>query len=108
MKASGTTVPTYPTNKVVGIIDDPNDVKAALLDLKAAGVSADEIEVQTGEEGAHRIDVTGEDHGPLARFVRTVQKVLGHYEPVHVRRREQEFLGGHYGIGVTAKKPEER
>ena len=98
----------YPTNKVVGIIDDPNDAKAALLDLKAAGFTADEIEVLTGEEGAHRIDVTGEDHGPLARFVRSVQKVLGHYEPVHVRRHEQEFLAGHYGIGVTAKKPEAR
>ncbi len=49
----------YPTNKVVGIIDDPADAKAALRDLRAAGFTADEIEVLTGEEGAHRIDPTG-------------------------------------------------
>jgi len=42
----------YPTNKVVGIIDDPNDGKAALRDLRAAGFTADEIEVLTGKAGA--------------------------------------------------------
>ena len=98
----------YPTNKVVGIIDDPGDAKAALRDLRAAGFTADELEVLTGEEGARRIDVTGEEHGPLARFVRSFQKLLGDYEPVHVRRHEREFLAGHYGIGVTAKEPEAR
>ena len=98
----------YPTNKVVGIIDDPGDAKAALRDLRAAGFTADELEVLTGEEGAHRIDVTGEEHGPLARFVRSFQKLLGDYEPAHVRRHEREFLAGHYGIGVTAKDGEAR
>jgi hypothetical protein len=98
----------YPTNKVVGIIDDPSDAKAALRDLRVAGFTADEIEVLTGEEGAHRIDVTGEEHGALARFVRSYQKLLGDYEPAHVRRHEQELLAGHFGIGVTAKEPEAR
>jgi hypothetical protein len=99
---------SYPTNKVVGIIDDPDDAKAALRDLRAAGFTADEIEVLTGEEGAHRIDVTGEGHGLLARIVRSVQKLVGNYESVHVRRHEQELLAGHYGIGVTAKEQEAR
>ncbi|MDQ3802550.1 MAG: hypothetical protein M3416_01670 [Acidobacteriota bacterium] len=98
----------YPTNKVVGIVDDPGDAKAALRDLRAAGFTVDEIEVLTGEEGAHRIDMTGEGHGPLARGVRALQKLLGDYEPAHVRRHEQEFLAGHYGIGVTAKDQEAR
>ena len=30
------------------------------------------------------------------------------YEPVHIRRHEQEMLAGHYGIGVTAREPEAR
>jgi hypothetical protein len=34
-----------PTNKIVGIIDDPSSAKAALRDLRAAGFTADEIEV---------------------------------------------------------------
>ena len=97
----------YPINKVVGIIDDPADAKAALRDLRAAGFTADDIEILTGEEGAHRIDPSGEEHGGLARSIRSVQK-LGNYESEHARRHEQEMLAGHCGIGVTAKEPEAR
>ena len=97
----------YPTNKVIGIIDDPGDCKAALKDLKAAGFTPEEIEVLSGEEGAHRLDPTGEDHGPLARFARWIQKA-GDMEAEHVIRHEQEVLAGHFGIGVSAKEPEAR
>lgn len=97
----------YPTNKVVGIIDDPSDCKAALHDLRQAGFKADEIEVLSGEEGAHRIDPTGEEHGALGRFVRWLDKA-GDMEPEHVKRHEQEMLAGHFGIGVSAKEPEAR
>jgi hypothetical protein len=97
----------HPTNKVVGIIDDPRDAQAAVRDLKASGFTADEIDVLTGEQGAHRIDPTGREHGTLARIVRSIQKV-GNYESEHVRRHEQELLAGHFGIGVTAKQQEDR
>jgi hypothetical protein len=98
---------SYPSNKVVGFIDDPNDAQAALRDLKEAGFKTDEIEVLTGEEGARRIDVTGREHGPLARIVRSIQK-LGDYESEHVKRHEQELLAGHFGIGVTAEEGRDR
>lgn len=98
---------SYPTNKVVGFINDPSDAQAAVRDLHAAGFTADEIEVLTGEEGAHRIDVTGREHGILARIVRSIQKI-GDYESEHVRRHEQELLAGHFGIGVTAKREKDR
>jgi len=97
----------YPTNKVVGIIDDPDDAEAAVSDLEAAGFTADEIEILTGQEGAHRIDSTGRKHGLLPRIVRTIQK-LGNYELDHIRRHEQELLAGHFGIGVTAKEEDHR
>ena len=96
----------YPTNKVVGFIDDPGDAQAALSDLKAAGFTADEIEVLTGEEGAQRIDVNGGEHGVLAHIVRSILKTLGEYEIPHAKRHEQELLAGHFGIGVTAKQEE--
>ena len=97
----------YPTNKVIGIIDDPNDCKAALKDLKDAGFTANEIEVLSGEEDARRLDPTGEQHGPLARFVRWIEKA-GDMEIEHVTRHEQEVQAGHFGIGVQAKEPEAR
>lgn len=99
----------YPTNKVIGIIDDPNDCKAALHDLRATGFRAGEIEVLTGEEGAHRIDVTGKEHGTLARLVRSIQRLgLGDLEPKHIRRYEQAMLAGQFCIGVSVKKEEAR
>ena len=106
-KHKGSDFILYPTNKVIGIIDDPDDCKAALKDLKAAGFTADEIEVVSGEEGAHRLDPTGAEHGPLARFARWIEKA-GDLEPKHVSRHEQEVLEGHFGIGVSAKEPEAR
>src|SRR5262245_24496346 len=70
----------YPTNKVIGIIDDVDDAQAALRDLKAAGFTAKQVQVLTGQEGAHRLDVKGDEHGPLARIVRSTQRLLGDYE----------------------------
>ena len=58
-------------------------------------------------EGAHRIDPTGEEHGVLGRFVRWLDKA-GDMEPKHLKRHEQEMLAGHCGIGVSAKEPEAR
>jgi CheY-like chemotaxis protein len=98
----------YPTNKVVGFIDDPGDAQAALSDLRAAGFTADEIEVLVGEEGAQRIDVDGGEHGVLAHMVRSILKALGDYEIPHAKRHEQELLAGHFGIGVTAKQEDRR
>jgi len=93
----------YPTNKVVGIIDDPSDASAALDELEAAGFPPEDVDVLTGEEGVHRIDVTGEQHGLLARIVRILDKA-GDMEPEHLKRHEDEMRAGHFGIGVTAKE----
>ena len=98
---------SYPTDKVIGFVNDPSDAQAAVRDLEAAGFTADEIEVLTGEEGAHRIDVTGRKHRMRARIVRSIQK-LGNYESEHLKRHEEELLAGHFGIGVTAKQQKDR
>jgi len=98
----------YPTNRVVGIIDDTGEAQAALRDLKAAGFTADHVRVLTGEEGAHRLDVKGDEHGPLAHIVRSTQTLLGDYEIKDLTRYEQALLAGHFGIGVTARYKEDR
>ncbi len=96
-----------PTDKVVGIIADPDDAKAALDDLRAAGFTSGEIEVLMDEEGAQRIDVTGVGHEASVHIVRSTQKLPTYYDaPVIVSRVEQELVAGHYCIGVVAKEPE--
>jgi hypothetical protein len=98
-----------PTNKVVGIIDDPSDAKAALRDLRAAGFTAEEVELLTDEEGAQRIDLTGEGRKVLVHIIRSTQQPQDYYDaPRIVRQIEQELKAGHYGIGVEAKETEAR
>lgn len=69
-----------PTNKVIGLIDDAGDAKAALRDLRAAGFTADEIEALTSEEGAQRIDATGEEREVLVHIIRSTQKPQDYYD----------------------------
>lgn len=98
----------YPTNKVVGIIDDVNNAKAAVRDLQKAGFSATQIRVLTGKEGARRINARGDQHGIWARMLRSTQKILGDYEIPHATRHEREMLAGHFGIGVTIRDKHDR
>jgi hypothetical protein len=63
---------------------------------------------ETREEGAHRIDVKGDEHRPLAHIVRSTQKLLGDYKIEHAARHEHEVLAGHFGIGVVARDEEDR
>jgi hypothetical protein len=98
----------YPTNRVVGIINDVRDAKAAVRDLQKAGFSETQIRVLTGKEGARRINARGDKHGAWARMLRSIQKVLGDYEIPHATRHEKEMLAGHFGIGVTASDKDDR
>ena len=84
------------------------DAQATLRDLKTAGLTAAQIRVLTGEEGAHRIDVEGDEHGPLAHIVRSTQKLLGDDEIQDAARYEKDLLADHFGIGVVANDEEDR
>ena len=97
-----------PTNKIIGIIDDPTATKTAVRDLRAAGFAADEIEVVMGKEGAQQVDLTGEDHEASIHIVST-QKPPAYYDaPVIIKKVEEEMLAGHYLVGVSAKETEAR
>lgn len=65
----------YPTEKVVGVLDDAGAVDGLRRALDGAG--ATEIEVLAGESGEEQLDPKGEEHGAMASAIRTVQKVLG-------------------------------
>ena len=91
----------YPTNKVVGMVSTPEELHAAILELNKAGFGEDAISVLCGEEGADRLDLTGKNHGPLARLYRFTQKAL-HLEYKEFREYSQDLLSGHFLIGVKA------
>lgn len=98
-----------PTNKVIGIIDDASDAKAALLDLRAVGFTAEALELLTGEEGAQRIDLSDEEREVSVHIIGLTQKPQAYYDaPGLVTQIEQELKAGHYGIGVGTTDSEAR
>lgn len=65
----------YPTEKVVGVLDDADAVGELRRALAEAGAS--DVEVLSGRSGERQLDPKGEEHGALGKAVRTVQKALG-------------------------------
>src|SRR6185503_17111799 len=92
-----------PTNKVIGIIDDAGDAQAALRDLRVAGFRVEQVEVLMNEEGAQRIQLTGEEREVSVHIIGASQKPQMYYDaPGLVTQIEQELKAGHYGIGIAA------
>ena len=98
-----------PTNKVVGSIDAAGDAKDAMRDLTAAGFVTSEVELLTDQEGAARIDMSGDEAMAHVHIFDSTQKVPAFYDsPVIVRRVEEELRASHYLIGVVASDGEAR
>ena len=66
----------YPTNRLLAVLDDPAEAAAALADLKSAGFNDRDLEILRGEEGADRMDGTGEVSGWLGRLRRAFDFTL--------------------------------
>jgi|tagenome__1003787_1003787.scaffolds.fasta_scaffold19380676_1 hypothetical protein len=63
----------YPMHRMVAVLDDAADVRAALDGLMGLGVESSDVVVLTGEEGVARLDPSGEGHGLLGRLLRVLQ-----------------------------------
>jgi len=90
---------TYPTNKVVAIVDTPEQLRSAIAELNQAGFGEDKIDVLCGQSGADRLDVTGEHHGFLARLYRFMEK-FGDMESENLRDYQHELRGGRFLLAV--------
>ena len=99
----------YPTNRVVGTIDDARSTRAAIEALSQAGFASADIDVLHGEEDLHRLDPTGTEHGFLARFQRTLIRVGAPVEEYkHLRRHVDDVRAGRFVILVLAKERAQR
>jgi hypothetical protein len=66
----------YPTDQVVGVLDDPDRLDQLLSDLRDAGAGEDRITVLRGGDEADLAPDPSEG-GAVTKVVRTAQKVLG-------------------------------
>jgi uncharacterized protein (TIGR02246 family) len=99
----------YPTNRVVGTVADAKDARAAINALLLAGFDRQDIDILHGEAGLHRLDPTGEEHGFLAQFQRTLIRIGGPAEESkHLRHHVEDVRAGRFVIMVLAKERDQR
>jgi hypothetical protein len=63
---------TYPTSRLLGVIDRPEDAPSA-VQLLLAHRAADTVDILAGEDGRERLGRLGPRPGPLSRVVRAFQ-----------------------------------
>jgi hypothetical protein len=90
----------YPTDKVVGVVESRDRLQAIRTRMGDVGVGSDRIEVLCGEAGSERLDAGGDEGGPLASAIRTVQKALGE-EATRLEKLNDAVDAGHYVVQVA-------
>jgi uncharacterized protein (TIGR02246 family) len=94
----------YPTNRVVGTVGDAAKAGAAVDALLRAGFDRKDIDILHDEADLRRLDPTGEEHGFLAQFHRTVIRSLDLEEFKHLTHYVEDVRAGRYVIMVLTKK----
>ncbi|HEU0244621.1 MAG TPA: hypothetical protein VFQ75_12005 [Candidatus Limnocylindrales bacterium] len=64
---------TYPTQRLLGVIDDPGQAREAVAALEATGVPATDIRLLEGTDGRAQLATLGSNPNILSRLVRAVQ-----------------------------------
>jgi hypothetical protein len=90
----------FPYQTVVGVVDDPAELEAAVQALVSNGFDETEVHVLCGARGVEQIDAKGKRKGLLARLFRIVD-ALGE-EREHTARHVEELESGHFVVVVDA------
>jgi uncharacterized protein (TIGR02246 family) len=94
----------YPTNRVAGTISDAGKAREAVDALLRAGFDREEIDVLHGDEDLQRLDPTGDEHGFLAQFQRTLIRTLDLEEFKHLTHHVEDLRAGRFVIMVLTKR----
>lgn len=100
---------SYPTERVVGTITDATDLRSAVQELISHGFDRSAIDVLQGEDGLHRLDPDGSEHGLLAELQRTAVRELAPAEEFRSLTRHVEDLRvGRFVIMVFTPNRDQR
>ena len=64
-------------NRVTALLDSEEAVKATVRALEEDGVSTDDIDLFTGEQGAKCLDLSGREHGRAVHLLRVLEAAMG-------------------------------
>ena len=63
-------------NRVTCLFDREDEALGAVRALEEAGVATEDIDIFIGDEGAHRLDLAGREHGRAVRLLRTLEEAM--------------------------------
>ncbi len=91
----------FPYQSVVGVVDNSEDLEAAVDELVSSGFGESDVHVLCGARGIQQIDAQGKRKGLLARLFRVVD-ALGE-EREHTARHVRELESGHFVVVVASR-----
>jgi nucleotide-binding universal stress UspA family protein len=96
----------WPTFRLYGVVDSPEEAESTLVDLLRAGVPKDQLQTWYGPASLHAIDPTGGNHGRTARLWRALERATPERELLD--RYAAEVEHGHVCIGIRVGAGEGR
>ena len=94
-----------PANRILSIFPAPA-VRAVLRELHEVGFEDADIEVFSGEEGANVLDLSGQSHGVMPRFMRNLEALLVPEDADTFRRADEAMRGGAVAVAVRMDRRE--
>jgi hypothetical protein len=96
---------TYPTNRLVCVIDKESDIDSLIRELNEHGYVADDVRILFSEEGARRLDRFGANHGWLAKLYRMMETAALESKTLH--EFYAELMNGHFVFMIQTRDRDE-
>ncbi len=93
---------TYPTNRVVAIVDSKMEADKVCCELMDAGFDGADIDEAVGKEGLQFLDPDGRNHGLMTKLIRKWQFVAQGEELKYLNRVKKGLKEGHTVMSVPA------
>jgi len=93
---------TYPTHRVVAMIDSKMEAEATVSELIDAGFDSNTIDESMGTEGMLFLDPDGTEHGLINKLIRKWQVLAQGEENKYINRVRDNLQHGHAVVSVPA------
>jgi len=93
---------TYPTNRIVAIVDSKMEADEVCCELMNAGFDGADIDEAVGKEGLKFLDPDGRNHGLMTKLIRKWQFVAQGEELKYLNRIKKGLKEGHTVMSVPA------
>lgn len=91
---------SYPSNRVVGMIDDKYEADEAIQDLSEHGFDESMIDESVGSDGLKFLDPDGRSHGWGTKIVRLWQNIAQGEEHKYLNNIRKNLKEGHAVVSV--------